>query len=69
LKIEPASDTHLAYLKRDGVTRDGQNAMMFDAANGQVDGASLAQRCKGDRHHFRFIIGPEDAAEMTDLKA
>src|SRR5262249_51825160 len=22
-----------------------------------------------DRHHFRFIVGPEDATEMTDLKA
>jgi type IV secretory pathway VirD2 relaxase len=61
--------THLTYLKRDGVTRNGQNAMMFDAANDQVDGAEFAQRSKEDRHHFRFIIGPEDAAEMTDLKA
>ena len=22
-----------------------------------------------DRHHFRFIVSPEDAGDMTDLKA
>ena len=30
---------------------------------------AFAERSKDDRHHFRFIVSPEDAAEMTDLKA
>jgi type IV secretory pathway VirD2 relaxase len=30
---------------------------------------AFAKRGLDDRHHFRFIVGPEDAAEMTDLKA
>ena len=31
--------------------------------------AAFAERCEEDRHHFRFIVSPEDAAEMTDLRA
>src|SRR6266481_4975487 len=60
---------HIAYLERDGVTRDGEKAHMFSAAEGRSDAAAFATRCHGDRHHFRFIVAPEDAAEMTDLKA
>jgi type IV secretory pathway VirD2 relaxase len=60
---------HVAYLKRDGVARDGVNARMFDARSDAVDERAFAERCEEDRHHFRFIISPEDAAEMTDLRA
>ncbi len=34
-----------------------------------ADDAAFAARCRDDRHHFRFIVSPEDAAEMTDLRA
>lgn len=60
---------HLSYLKRDGVTRDGEKAVMFDAGSDSADTGTFAERCKDDRHHFRFIISPEDAGEMTDLRA
>jgi len=60
---------HVAYLKRDGITRDGAHARMFDARSDAVDERAFAERCEDDRHHFRFIISPEDAAEMTDLRA
>jgi len=60
---------HVAYLKREGVTRDGEKARMFDAESDRADDAAFGDRSKDDRHHFRFIISPEDAAEMTDLKA
>jgi len=62
-------NAHLVYLKRDGVSRSGQEAAMFDAESDHVDGASFAARCKEDRHHFRFIISPEDASDLTDLKS
>lgn len=61
--------THVAYLKRDGVTRDGNEGLMFDAASDDVDAGAFAQRCQDDRHHFRFIVSPDDAAELADLKA
>ena len=60
---------HVAYLKRDGVTRDGERGVMFDATGDQSDDGAFAERCREDRHHFRFIVSPEDAGEMTDLRA
>lgn len=60
---------HLTYLKREGVTRDGNDAHMFDANSDAVDELEFAERCQDDRHHFRFIISPEDAAKMDDLRA
>jgi type IV secretory pathway VirD2 relaxase len=60
---------HIAYLKRDGVTRDGRDASLFDARSDQADGDAFAGRCEDDRHHFRFIVSPEDAVQMADLKA
>lgn len=60
---------HLSYLKRDGVSRDGEKGVMFDATGDHADEHAFAERCEEDRHHFRFIISPEDAGEMTDLKA
>ena len=52
---------HVTYLKRDGVTRDGADARLFDAKSDVADERAFAERCEDDRHHFRFIISPEDA--------
>jgi type IV secretory pathway VirD2 relaxase len=60
---------HLEYLRRDGVTRDGAPGRMFDAERESVDHREFAERCEGDRHHFRFIVSPEDAEHLSDLKA
>ena len=65
-KAAPLS-THLAYLQRDGVTKDGSAARMFGAE--VADGRAFAGQCADDRHHFRFIVSPEDAVQMADLKA
>jgi type IV secretory pathway VirD2 relaxase len=60
---------HLNYLKREGVSREGQRGIMFDAETDRADDRVFTERCKDDRHHFRFIVSPEDAADLTDLKA
>ncbi|MBV8191060.1 MAG: DUF3363 domain-containing protein [Alphaproteobacteria bacterium] len=60
---------HVLYLKREGVTRDGADARMFDARSEDADSRAFAERCEEDRHHFRFTISPEDAARMSDLRA
>jgi type IV secretory pathway VirD2 relaxase len=60
--------THLAYLRREGVSREGEKGLLFDAETSNLDGSDFAARCEDDRHHFRFIISPEDAAEMEDLR-
>ncbi|MGO4831745.1 relaxase/mobilization nuclease domain-containing protein [Rhizobiaceae sp. 2RAB30] len=59
---------HLNYLRRDGVTRDGERAKMFGPETDDVDAKEFSERGKDDRHHFRFIVSPEDAADMEDLK-
>src|SRR3546814_1527129 len=42
---------------------------MFDAASDSANHRAFAERCEDDRHHFRFIVSPEDAADMQDLRA
>ena len=59
---------HLNYLRRDGVTRDGERAKMFGPETEDADVKEFTERCKDDRHHFRFIVSPEDATDMEDLK-
>jgi len=60
---------HIKYLKREGVTRAGEDARMFDARSDVADERAFTERCKDDRHHFRFIVSPEDAAELESLRA
>ena len=60
---------HITYLEREGVTKDGREAAMFDARTDEADRDAFAQRCEDDRHHFRFIVSPEYAAQMDDLRA
>ena len=59
---------HLSYLRRDGVTRDGEKARLFGPEGDNLDARDFAARCEDDRHHFRFIVSPEDAVDMADLK-
>jgi type IV secretory pathway VirD2 relaxase len=59
---------HITYLKREGVTRDGADARMFDAQSDAADERAFAERCEDDRHHFRFIVSPEDASRLEDLR-
>lgn len=41
---------------------------MFDARSEETDRDAFALRCEDDRHHFRFIVSPEDAAELESLR-
>ena len=61
-------NAHLAYLRREGVTKDGAAGRMFGAESDDADHRAFAERCDGDRHHFRFIVSPDDATELSDLK-
>ncbi|MBX4899768.1 DUF3363 domain-containing protein [Rhizobium bangladeshense] len=59
---------HLDYLRRDGVTRDGEKARLFGFDSANVDASEFAERSEEDRHHFRFIVSPEDAVDLEDLR-
>ena len=60
---------HVSYLQRDGVNRDGAPGKLFDAAGDKADGPAFVERCEGDRHHFRFIVSPDDAGELGSLRS
>ena len=60
--------THLRYIERDGVTRDGSKAQAYGPSTDEVDIEAFEQRGRGDRHQFRFIVSPEDAGDIGDLK-
>ncbi|UVK47537.1 DUF3363 domain-containing protein [Mesorhizobium sp. AR07] len=67
-----AVDAHLRYLERDGVARDGEKGRVYSALEDGRDndeGRAFIDRCRGDRHQFRFIVAPEDAVEMEDLRS
>jgi len=59
--------THLRYIEREGVGRDGQQGRAYSALSDDADLADFKQRGREDRHQFRFIVSPEDAAELEDL--
>ena len=63
-----ALSAHLAYLRREGVTKDGAAGRLFDTDHDDADHRAFAERCEGDRHHFRFIVSPQDADRLSDLK-
>ncbi len=60
--------THLYYLRRGGAGPDGRAGEAFDR-DGVADHDGFAKRAEPDRHHFRFIVSPEDAAQLVDLRA
>ena len=63
-----AVNDHIKYLVRNEVAIDGERAKFFDEENDNVDGKKFANEIAQDRHHFRFIVSPEDGLEV-DLKA
>jgi type IV secretory pathway VirD2 relaxase len=66
--LSRAVDAHLRYLERDGVTRDGERGKAYSALENEADGKAFVERGREDRQQFRFIVAPEDATEMADLR-
>ncbi len=63
-----AVDSHLRYLERDGVTRDGEKGLAYSAEQDVEDGRAFLERGREDRHQFRFIVSAEEGAELSDLR-
>jgi len=58
---------HLRYIQRDGTSRDGERGRLYSATEDRADGDTFLDRGKDDRHQFRFIVSPEDGADIEDL--
>ncbi|KTW16588.1 hypothetical protein NS258_03500 [Sphingomonas sanguinis] len=63
------SAAHLRYIQRDGTSRDGERGQLYSATEDRADGDAFVERGADDRHQFRFIVAPEDGADLTDLTA
>jgi type IV secretory pathway VirD2 relaxase len=63
------AQSHLRYIQRDGTSRDGERGQLYSRAEDRADGDPFLERGQDDRHQFRFIVSPEDGAELSDLTA
>ena len=63
-----AAAAHVRYLQRDGVSKEHEPGQVYDARRDDADGKAFVERSEDDRHQFRFIVSPEDAAELDDIK-
>ena len=61
-------ETHLRYIARDGVSRDGQDVRAYGALTDRADLEEFEAAGSEDRHQFRFIVAPEDAQQLDDLR-
>lgn len=61
-------ETHLRYIEREGVDRDGGKGHAYGPTTDHADLADFEERGRGDRHQFRFIVSPEDAQQLEDLR-
>lgn len=59
---------HLRYIERDGAGRDGEPGRAYGPQTDEADLDGFKERAADDRHHFRFIVSPEDGAELDDLR-
>ncbi len=61
-------ETHLRYVEREGVDRDGGKGHAYGPTTDNADLGEFEERGRGDRHQFRFIVSPEDAQQLEDLR-
>lgn len=61
--------THMRYLERDGVARDGEPGRFYSTFTDEADAKAFLERGGEDRHQFRLIVSPEDGRAFDDLKS
>ncbi|KRE89466.1 type VI secretion protein [Frateuria sp. Soil773] len=59
---------HLRYIEREGVDRQGGPGHAYGSTTDAADLDAFKERGADDRHQFRFIVSPEDAEHIDDLR-
>lgn len=61
---------HLRYIEREGVDRQGGagHSYSYGPTTDAADTKAFEERGREDRHQFRFIVSPEDAEQLDDLR-
>ncbi|WP_165776842.1 DUF3363 domain-containing protein [Paremcibacter congregatus] len=62
------ASSHLRYVQRDGVSKENEEGKLYNADHDEIDGEKFLDQAKEDRHQFRFIVSPEDAVELDNMK-
>ncbi|MBG4443724.1 relaxase/mobilization nuclease and DUF3363 domain-containing protein [Pseudomonas aeruginosa] len=63
-----STTTHLRYIEREGVDRQGGRGRAYGPMTDDADLATFEERGREDRHQFRIIVSPEDAEQLDDLR-
>ena len=68
-RVGPRSTAmHLKYIERDGVAPDAGSGQAYGRDTDIADTQAFSERCQEDRHQFRFIVSPEDATQLGELR-
>lgn len=59
---------HISYLERDGAGRGEERAAFYNDRAEGLSGQDWLKNHSDERHHFRFIVSPEDGERLDDLK-
>lgn len=60
--------THLRYIEREGVGREGEPGQAYGPVSDRADLEAFEARGRNDRHQFRFIVSAEDAESLAELR-
>ncbi|EYS98184.1 type VI secretion protein [Cupriavidus sp. SK-4] len=60
--------SHLRYIERDGVDRQGGPGRAYGPTTDAADLEAFTESGVDDRHQFRFIVASEDAEQLDDLR-
>ncbi len=63
-----STSAHLRYIEREGVDRQGGPGYAYGPTTDAADTSAFEERGREDRHQFRFIVSPEDAEQLDDLR-
>lgn len=64
-----AQRQHLNYIERDSAAAEGERGQLYTERGQEVEKDIFTERGQDDRHQFRVIVSPEDAAQLADLKS
>jgi type IV secretory pathway VirD2 relaxase len=59
---------HISYLEREGAGRGEERAAFYNERAESLNGQDWLKEHSDERHHFRFIVSPEDGERLEDLK-
>lgn len=60
-----AARLHLKYVEREGVDKDGGKGVLYNGKESALSSDDFLERSENDPHQFRFIVSPEDAADLN----